>query len=631
MRVRLDRIALQGGGRDIEFRSGFNIVKGETTSGKTTLIKLIRALFGSSLEHMIREVRQHVSHIHGEILLGSQTFTVIRPSVSTRTAKVDIAGEQVVHRLPAIEADKSGDLTYGQWLIDQLELPHFEIATSVRPDSPMSAVTINDYFLYCYLKWNEIDTSVMDHRQYFKNQKRKVIFQVLYDIFTSGTFELTAKLREIKARLRDLSNQSDVIQRSFAGTPLGNRALITRNLEHLKYQLREVEKEAFGDPEAAILKEKPTTERLHKQIREIDREVVRLSTAIESEKEASSGLRELIRQLKAQNQRLSKAIVANDHLLDFDFIRCPRCGSHLDQERTSEDQCYLCLQRHSPVLTREDLQKEQNRLDAQIQETQELIEAHDSTTVQLQKRHEQFVNNRHRLAEDLDFATRSYMSDRIESLKSLAAKRATISVNIDRYSDYLAILDRLQDVERSIANLTEKERNLHRQLTALEQRESESGSRLRFLNDIFREILREFQVPHIGDPSQTYIDPVTYLPVYDGCLFDNLSSPGLIVQINVAHTLAHHLTAIKFGNPLPGFLMIDGFTSNLADIGLAKERKDRMYKYLIQTGLEHQDDLQIIVADDDVPDWAEEYVRIALTEDDRLIQPHVESTTNFEE
>ena len=44
--VQIDRLELEGGGRVIEFGSGLNVVYGPIATGKSTVVKLIRALFG---------------------------------------------------------------------------------------------------------------------------------------------------------------------------------------------------------------------------------------------------------------------------------------------------------------------------------------------------------------------------------------------------------------------------------------------------------------------------------------------------------------------------------------------------------------------------------------------------------
>ena len=115
------------------------------------------------------------------------------------------------------------------------------------------------------------------------------------------------------------------------------------------------------------------------------------------------------------------------------------------------------------------------------------------------------------------------------------------------------------------------------------------------------------------------MDRRTYLPVLDGRRFDDLSSQGLQVLVNVAYVIAHQVTAIELRLPLPNILLIDGLTTNVGQEGYDVERVHNAYDYLIEIAEEHGDTLQIIVSDGNVPPEAEKYVLLRLSEKDRLI------------
>lgn len=115
------------------------------------------------------------------------------------------------------------------------------------------------------------------------------------------------------------------------------------------------------------------------------------------------------------------------------------------------------------------------------------------------------------------------------------------------------------------------------------------------------------------------IDLRTYLPVLYGRRFDELSSQGLKVLVNVAHALAHQRTAAEQNIPLPNILFIDGLTSNIGHEDLDQERVEAIYRYLISLSREPGERLQVIVADNDVPSFAREFITLRLSEDDRLV------------
>ena len=158
-----------------------------------------------------------------------------------------------------------------------------------------------------------------------------------------------------------------------------------------------------------------------------------------------------------------------------------------------------------------------------------------------------------------------------------------------------------------------------RELDAVQDSGDAARSRVRHLETKFNEILVRFKAPAFGEEEGCSIDRKTHLPIYHGRRFDTLSSPGLATLVTVAYTLAHHVTALELGLKLPSFLIVDGLSEHLGTEGLDPARLKAVYEYLIELSQNLADDLQIIVVDHEVPAIARPFVRLALTETDRLI------------
>jgi hypothetical protein len=183
LRVQINYLELVGTSRKVELRPGLNIITGPITTGKTSLLRLIRGLLGSALSNFPIEVRHHVSALSGEVLLRDSEYAVVRQFSSTTTAKVDVAGPNGAWRLPALQRDETSSVSYGHWLLQTLGLPRLEVPSApTNVQSPPTPISINDYLLFCELRQDEIDNSVYGHLDNFKNIKRKYVFQILYGL-----------------------------------------------------------------------------------------------------------------------------------------------------------------------------------------------------------------------------------------------------------------------------------------------------------------------------------------------------------------------------------------------------------------------------------------------------------------
>jgi AAA domain-containing protein len=332
LRVRLETLRLVGTDRVVEFKPGLNIVTGPISSGKTTLLRLCQGIFGSSLSNFPPEARAHINALAAQVLIGESNFSVVRPFTSTPTAKVDIAGDNLTIRLPALQLDASASSTYGQWLLKTLRLPVVKVPSAPsRVDSEPSPLSINDFFLYCVLSQDEIDKSVFSHHDYFTNIKRKYVFEVLYGIYTPEIFQQQERLHQISLHLSQLSSQSSAFERLLADTPWANRAALMDQLTKAIQLLKDFEDDASKTANTGLTSSRARN--LREEIIAFEKRLGELRKAQAHERETLQQLSRLVRQLEAQSRRLTRAIVAGKYLTDFEFVVCPRCGTPVRPER----------------------------------------------------------------------------------------------------------------------------------------------------------------------------------------------------------------------------------------------------------------------------------------------------------
>lgn len=625
MRVQLLWVDLIGGGRRVAFQPGLNIVTGPITLGKTTLLRLCRALLNTGLDmrDFPREARENVAAMGGEVYLGNSRYSIVRPLVSTETAKVDIAGPGAAWRLPADRPDRTSQVTYGQWLLRTLELPELRVPSAPSlPESEPTPVTINDYFLYCRLTQDEIDSSVFAHSDSFKNIKRKYVFEIIYGLYSLEVASLQEDLRNVLAATRQLNVQTDAFQRFLEGTPWSNRAALVRALEQARQDLIGLEAEsvslAISATHAAPVQD------LQRRLREVEASCEEKLSELRRVRDAIDQLDRLLRQLDAQIGKLTRSIVADSYLHDLEFLICPRCGTSVDVSRADDDKCGLCLQvPEGRTLDRATLIAEQDRLGAQVQETRELIHAREAAVERIEHEVASLETRRAGLSGELDYLSRSFISDRAADIAGGAAERATVLARVEQLDDYLRLFGGLDRALGDLASLRERRQELEARLNVASARTETAERRIERLEFEFATLVERFRLPRLEGPNEVRIDRRTYLPVLYGRRFAELSSQGLQVLVNVAHALAHHRTSIALNLGLPQILFIDGLTSNLGHDGDDLLRVNAVYDYLIELSAELGDRLQIVVADNDVPPQAQRFIRLRLDEDDRLIRPEV--------
>ena len=619
MRLRIESLRLIGTERSFRFSPGLNIIVGSIATGKTTLQRCMRGLLGSGLENFSHEAKRAVTNLAGELLIGDHKYDVIRPFTTTRTAIVDVAGETENGRFPVLQLSSNYSQTYGNWLLHKLDLPILEVPTApTQPESNVTPVTINDYMMYCTLQQGEIDNSVFGHTDTFKNIKRKYVFEILYGKYSIEIAQLRDNLRSVSLDLRRLQDQTKTFQEFLEGTRFENQAQIEREKREIADALKQIEAQAMDKVDQAKII--PGNATLRETLQELDSEISQTEQQFRSETDSKDQLERLLLQLQNQSKRLTRSIVADDLLVDFDFLLCPRCGASLATDEKNEEICYLCHQEMPKnQIAREDLIKEQDRLERQIDETRQLIDIRNNTLPRLASHLQQRNQKRNQIVDELDYVTKSYVSEQASQIAEIAKQRAAYQERLNSLDEFLQLFARFRKTQQRIAELQEQKNSIEAQIDAALSSFDIFEERVRYLEEEFRHILNQFKRPLFPDPGITGIDRENYLPKLDGRRFDELQSQGLKVMVNVAHALAHQLTSIKFGLKIPNILFIDGLTGNMGYEGLDQERIESIYQFLISINKNFANQLQVIVVDNSVPNIAKEFVKVELNEENKLI------------
>lgn len=618
MRLRIEELTLVNTSRTVRFEPGMNAIIGSMSGGKTATISCLRALLGAEV-NVVPELRGR--SISGTVLIGERRFRIVRQLVSTPTAKVDIAeigGEQEVWRLPASQLQAGYDQTFRDWWLSMLGLPRIRVPRAPTDEtSPLIPVTISDYLMYCVLRQKEIDTSVFgtpDNAQ--KNIKRKYVFDILYGLYDPEAAGLRERLRAVTTELNALTADATTLERILETTAFVSRAQLEVQRQETEQHLLQARQ---ADQVLARQLTHPTTVSLREQIGEAEAELARISDAAAAEAVSVARLDELKNQLIAQSRRLTRALVAERLLNDFEFHTCPRCGAGVPN-RGDEATCRLCLQTPPQDPAPSTLAAEQDRVIEQVTETEELIKRSQRRLTELDAARATQTHRRTELGEQLDRATATYVTDHTDRIRAIAAEQARLEEHLARIGDALALHDRLQGQSERIAELEREQEDLNNRIAASRHSNPDVHARLDRLDEAFETALRSFDAPRFDNQPGSRINRETYMPVVDGRSFADLQSQGVEVLVNVAHVLAHQQVALYDDSMhLPNLLIIDGISSNVGHEGIDLERLRKMYATLLETATEHIDRLQIIVTDNDSPPIGGIHRALELSDTDRFV------------
>lgn len=613
-------VELVGGGRAVSFDPSLNFITGDITTGKTTLVRLMKAMVGSVPKQLPPEC-ETVSGLRGGVMLGAGEWQVYRPLTLDRKAPVEVSAEKpdtLALRFPA-----AGEGGYGEFLLEQLSIPIVSVPRARSdPLSELSPVTINDWLSYCVVTGDELDAEVFGYPNPFRDLKRRWVFEIAYGLFDVELANLAATLKRLDQQIAGLESEAKTISKFLADSPISDRVDLDVSLAALEAQLSEARKVSMAVSSGAPLEK---FGELRQEVLQARAEVDHVQGVVAATTAQLLDLRDLSRQLRTVSDRLTRAIVTNEWMVDFEFVVCPRCGSAVKNTRAEPEHCYLCLQPEpSAGTTIESLVAEQERVTNQIAETDGLVAAREEDLESLDHALRDANHNLGERSAQLDLAMATFVSAHATELQAAAAEVSHLETSIEWTRTYIGLVEAQEKRQAEREFLEAQKADLEDELASKKIVAVGNEARIRRLEDRMLDYLLRLHVPQLGDLVTVVINRQTYLPEVSGRTFTALSSQGLKTLVNVAHALAHHTIAIDEGLPLPGLLILDGVSANSGGEDMDIDRVDDMYTLFSEIASEYRGRLQLVIVDNVLPAWVSEklasHIVLRLSQNDRLIR-----------
>ncbi|RKN51263.1 hypothetical protein D7223_01515 [Micromonospora endolithica] len=561
-------------------------------------------------------------------MLGDRAWKIYRPRTTTSDALVEISEDEsepgreaLSVRLPVARSAR----TYSTFLLDQLDIPEISVPQArTDPTGVQSPVTMTDWLGYCIVTGDELDTEVFGHKRHFRDVKRRWVFEIAYGYYEPELARLNAHLRHLQRQLDSLEHDAEVRAHFLKDTPFADLATLdlqlaasTTELDHVLEQRRALGSAITDVPGVQQAREDLLAARSRRA--DIADRMSRLQAQIKD-------LNDLVRQLSSQSARLTRAIVAGEWLVDFDFVVCPRCGNDVEPARTDPHLCYLCLQQPRPAPSEAELLSEQDRIASQITETNEVLEGRRRALERFAYEASRLDQLIAELADDLDQRTQAFVSDHAAQIEHQATRQAQLEADIKRLREYADLLRRHEQQIASRDELEAQQEDLRIRISERELSQYDAEENVKALEKRMLEYLQQLRIPDLGQELTVKINRKTYLPEVSGRSFDELSSQGLKTLVNIAHALAHHTVAIDRNLPLPGLLILDGISANSGQEGLSFDRIRDAYRLLSEVAADnsYRGALQIIAVDNELSREIilelVERIALELTQEDRLIR-----------
>jgi len=465
---------------DMDFHSGLNVIRGENSSGKSTIMDFLFYGLGGDLQNW-REAALDCDEVTVEVVLNGRTATFKRAVKDSKSQPMRIFPG------PFAEADKSSTEGWGifpfrrtsqkesfsQIIFRWLDMPQV-------PGHETSNITMHQLLRLLYSdQVTPIDHLFRaEHLGFDTGLIRQTVGDLLCGAYNNKLFEAQIRKRDADKELGSLSAELNSIFSTLGSVQhaltmdwvSAERSSIRSEITEVQDQIVDLEQRIFNGEVSDGLSLQSQQE-AYIEVRHIQQNLAQKQEERDELQLEIADSDLYIQSLKSKQAALQDSAVTAETLKSISFIYCPACFAPIE-ESTSVHHCQLCkapfdpARSHSRILLlindiglqlKQSGTLQRDRLEQIAKLERELIEAQEkweaasrrytlanrSPSTELRTR----VRELHRKAGYLErqFEDLNDKAGLIERIDALSRKKAELNSEISRLDDFIEASEHAQD------------------------------------------------------------------------------------------------------------------------------------------------------------------------------------------
>ena len=580
---------------DEAFHLGVNIIRGENSTGKSTLADLIFYGLGGDVTRWKDEAGS-CDEVYVQVSLDSLPVTLRREITAEGQQPMWIfigdfaaANASTTTGWQKYPYRRYGDKeSFTQVLFRMLDLPEV-------PGDAGANITMHQLLRLMYID----QMTPVDRIFRFETNDSTIRRQAVGDLMCGV---LDVRIYPAQLELRDLEKQFEVAERQLSGLyrvldSVENSptvGLIDASLMNLGKERNEVlanieklRQRRFDAP-AGARKGEELISQLKERIDKVNRDIATLSTDVSQTELAVEDAAMLIAEIKRNVAQLRSGQAATDVLGPLSFSFCPSCYSPISASKDAHV-CSLCKSFIDPAADKARFARMRNELDLQLKESEGLQRVRSEKLSKSRNLLRGMTSVRDQLTSEYLPLVRNYVSD--------------ADVEIDRLTVRLGYIDReLVDLERQrrlaaqLETLSAEKNSLNTRISDLRGKiKAWSESKERRESTAYGLVQRK-TAEILGKDLQSEAEFTKDTPVYFNFAEDRISIAGksgfsassLTVIRNAFHLALLWASVLDAEFKYPRFILLD----NVEDKGMTQARSHNFQSIVVDMskslGVEHQ-------------------------------------------
>jgi hypothetical protein len=388
------------------FHSGVNIIRGDNSSGKSTLSNFIFYALGGEFIDWLPEAAL-CDFVYAELSINNIVLTVKRPIEQSQRRPMWIFYGELDKAIqysfegwqlhPYSKTDKAD--TFSQVLFKALGFP--EVSTDNQ-----ESITINQVLRLMYIDQLSSLDSLMRNEDFDSPLIRSAIGNLLLGTYNDELLKLQLQLRQKEREYSEIKSQVKAIEDVFSNSPFEfKKELINKSIDEKKQQLGKVLK-SLSEPSVVVDSVKPTDSKneIKGQQSALSRLKSRYSEilqGIEKNKLEVLDNYDFISVLESKIAAIKESINSREVLGHLPLQFCPVCLEKLDTIE-GHSSCKLCKKEIKEDIGKSKLLRMQLELEMQVKESTDILTEKESKIQELESEAKEIERDLNAAQRDLD-------------------------------------------------------------------------------------------------------------------------------------------------------------------------------------------------------------------------------------
>lgn len=334
---------------DEQFHKGVNIIRGQNSSGKSTIIRFIFFALGGAYCEFVPEALE-CKYVMAEVCINENTVVTLKRYLDVNTEqRVNPKSPMYIYYGTLDESlnDKKKDVwqkfgyntsserrSFSNILFEMLGLPE------VKSDSN---ITMHQILRLVYLDQESPTDSLFFFERFDKELTRETVAEVLLGVYDEDLYNAKLDLLSVQGELKESKGTIKIANAFFANPMTKSSAAIQSYLSNLANEINRLTED--------IVKMRESTVKAKIKMREYETLQTKVSALRRQQLELENEIKNLEMEILDSNffvatlskkiEALDSSIATRDYLDKLPLEYCPECLSKLDTN-VSKGHCRLC-------------------------------------------------------------------------------------------------------------------------------------------------------------------------------------------------------------------------------------------------------------------------------------------------